>query len=296
MDEISLSNIKAFIETVKHGSLTKAANILHLTNAAISKKLTQLESQLKVLLIKRHKSGVELTEIGIIYYQEWLQILDQISQLNHYVVNYTGKPHGDLKIHCVKANWDKYIMPYLSTFITRYPDIHLIVSSTESIPDVASGEVDLLWGLALPVFNNSSELIRKVVGYTRQAICVAPDYFRQNPITTPNDLFELCYLAHSVVELEQQLQFDDQQVLTLQPSIILDNNQKLIDSAIAGMGFIIIKEYLVEEYLAKGLLVKVLADYLTREFAICAYYRYQKFCDAKLRVFLEHFTNTPEVS
>src|SRR5215475_1964008 len=64
MDLPTLRQLRAFIATVEIGSLTQAANALHLTQPAVSQQLRQLERILGVRVLERTNAGLVPTAAG----------------------------------------------------------------------------------------------------------------------------------------------------------------------------------------------------------------------------------------
>ena len=64
-----------FVRTAECGSLTKAAEALYLTSAAVMKQMNALEQRLGVTLMVRSSQGVELTEAGRYVYGEAKKII-----------------------------------------------------------------------------------------------------------------------------------------------------------------------------------------------------------------------------
>ena len=68
---------RAFVETVKCGSFTAAANILNYTQPGISRIISGMEEDFGFRLFNRSKSGVSLTEEGKRIYELCLSILEK---------------------------------------------------------------------------------------------------------------------------------------------------------------------------------------------------------------------------
>jgi DNA-binding transcriptional LysR family regulator len=61
---LALARLQALHEVARHGSLTRAAEVLRLTTSAVSQQITLLERETRVQLLERHARGVRLTEPG----------------------------------------------------------------------------------------------------------------------------------------------------------------------------------------------------------------------------------------
>lgn len=66
-NRITYRHLQCFIEIVRQNSVTRAADVLALTQPAVSKKLKELEDMLDVRLMERNKKGIELTQFGEVF-------------------------------------------------------------------------------------------------------------------------------------------------------------------------------------------------------------------------------------
>ncbi|WP_458735270.1 pca operon transcription factor PcaQ [Zobellella taiwanensis] len=66
-NRIKFRHLQCFIEVARQGSVSRAADLLSLTQPAVSKKLKELEEMLEVQLLDRSKKGVALTQFGEVF-------------------------------------------------------------------------------------------------------------------------------------------------------------------------------------------------------------------------------------
>ncbi len=66
-NRIKYRHLQCFIEVARQNSVTRAADVLALTQPAVSKKLKELEDMLEVKLMERSKKGIELTQYGEVF-------------------------------------------------------------------------------------------------------------------------------------------------------------------------------------------------------------------------------------
>ena len=66
-NRIKYRHLQCFLEVTRQGSVGRAADVLALTQPAVSKKLKELEEMLGVRLLERNKKGVELTQFGEVF-------------------------------------------------------------------------------------------------------------------------------------------------------------------------------------------------------------------------------------
>lgn len=83
--------LKAFYTVSQVGSISKASQILHISQSALSRQIQNLESRLKTLLFKRHKKGVLLTEAGKILFKTAEKVMKEISMAESLIVRQDRK-------------------------------------------------------------------------------------------------------------------------------------------------------------------------------------------------------------
>ncbi len=66
-NRIKYRHLECFLEVIRQGSVVRAADVLSLTQPAVSKKLKELEEILGVRLLERSKKGIELTHYGNLF-------------------------------------------------------------------------------------------------------------------------------------------------------------------------------------------------------------------------------------
>ena len=82
---MNLRRLQYFVKIVDIGSLTQAADILHVAQPALSQQLAVLENELKVKLLDRSVSGVTPTPAGKILYAHAQTILRQVEDMRQAV-------------------------------------------------------------------------------------------------------------------------------------------------------------------------------------------------------------------
>lgn len=87
---MNFRRLKYFVNIVDTGSLTQAAEVLHIAQPALSQQVATLESELNQQLLIRTKRGVTPTEAGKILYIHARNILQQCEQAK-LAVNSSGK-------------------------------------------------------------------------------------------------------------------------------------------------------------------------------------------------------------
>jgi DNA-binding transcriptional LysR family regulator len=77
---VELRHLRYFAAVAAHGSFNRAANVLHLTQPALSRQVKDLEEELGVPLLVRGSNAVTLTDAGELFYEEARDLLARADQ------------------------------------------------------------------------------------------------------------------------------------------------------------------------------------------------------------------------
>jgi LysR family transcriptional regulator, glycine cleavage system transcriptional activator len=127
--------MQAFEAAARHLSFTRAADELHLTQAAISHQVKMLEKRLRVRLFSRSARTLGLTPAGHFLYQP---IRSLLSQMEHMVDSVHELAEDELVVYappCIGAKW---LMPRIKEFRRRHSNIHLRLNIGDSPPEMMS--------------------------------------------------------------------------------------------------------------------------------------------------------------
>lgn len=143
-----LNAIRAFEAAARHLSFTKAAEELFVTQAAISHQIKGLEESLGVQLFRRFNRRLMLSDAGQAYLPPLSAAFDQIARATDRLC--TAEETGSLKVSVLPSFAAKWLLPRLSCFRERHPDIDVLVSANNTLADFGRDGVDIAirygWG------------------------------------------------------------------------------------------------------------------------------------------------------
>ncbi|MFB2835875.1 LysR substrate-binding domain-containing protein [Floridanema evergladense] len=149
MKHTTLHQLKVFEAAARHGSFTRAAEELFLTQPTVSMQVKQLSKAVGLPLFEQVGKRLYLTEAGRELLATCREIFDRIAQFEMTVANLKGVKQGLLKLAVVTTA--KYVVPrLLGPFCQRYPgiDVSLQVTNHEILMDRFSQNQDDLYILS----------------------------------------------------------------------------------------------------------------------------------------------------
>jgi DNA-binding transcriptional LysR family regulator len=142
----TLRQMRAFIAVARTGSFTAAATQLHVTQAALSGLIKELEQTLGARVLDRSTRRIILTEIGRELYPLFSQMIEDLDGALANVADHTQLRKGVLRIAAPQLMCCTLLPQVVAAWHGRYPDIavHIADSAVENVSArVLSGEADL---------------------------------------------------------------------------------------------------------------------------------------------------------
>lgn len=129
-----IEQLEYIIEVAKRGTISKAAESLHVSHSAISQSISNLETELGIPIFKRSRSGTICTEEGKSVLKLSHDIINKITELKE-LGNQSNLMKGNLSISSAPIFFSTFLPEALYAFKNDYPNIQIEINedSTESI-------------------------------------------------------------------------------------------------------------------------------------------------------------------
>jgi len=138
----SLSALLAFESAGRHGSFTKAAEDLAITQSGVSRQIGNLETFLGVRLFERIGSRIVLTNAGGAYLKEISRLLDEVERASIDTVR--GRKLDDRLLICAHPTLSsRWLTPRLQSFLTANPAVMIEITTATQGLDFETTEVDI---------------------------------------------------------------------------------------------------------------------------------------------------------
>jgi len=146
MQYLDLNNIKAFVSVADTGSFSEAAEILYITQPAVSKRVAAMESSLSAKLFDRIGRRIMLTEAGKTILPKCRLILNTVDDTSKIIHNLSGQVSGALSIGTSHHIGLHHLPPVIREYVRLYPEVEMDIhfQSSEQICEmVISGDLEL---------------------------------------------------------------------------------------------------------------------------------------------------------
>jgi len=287
-----LNGIHLFLTVVETGNFSRAAAMLSVTPAAVSQRISQLETELAVKLFHRSTRSVSLTEAGEWFYHNVAPFYQHILNAREGLNQSQDMPSGHLRITAVQMAKELLKAPFLAEFNRRYPQISLEINYEDHLVDIIQERIDI--GIRL-----ADKLLPGMIGVQITpalpcALIATPEYIAQ--YGAPNNIGELqqhrCirfrFPDRGVLHKWSLRDGEKTQDLDMPGIFITDNTEAIIEAARAGIGIAhVFLRHRVKQELDAGSLVEIMPGICRPLPPMWVYYANRKYVPKKVRVFID---------
>ena len=261
----NFNDLIAFVTVAREGSFTKAAAQMGVSQSALSHTIRALETRLGIRLLTRTTRSVSATDAGERLLLTVAPRFDEIEAEVAALSALRDKPAGTVRITTAEHAANSVLWPKLTTFLPAHPDIKVELTVDYGLTDIVAGRYDLGVRLGDQV---AKDMIAVRIGPDfRMAVVGAPAYFanRPAPLTphelTSHDCISLRLPTHGGL-LSWEFDKDGHAVkVRVEGQMTFNSSTPRLRAALAGFGLAYLPEDMVQEYVADGRLVSVLADW-----------------------------------
>ncbi len=129
--------LRFFLEIAREENMTRAAEALHISQPSLSKEMKALEEELGQKLFRRSRSGLKLTDAGMLLRRRTEDILDMVDKTAAEFGALDEINGGDIYIGCAESEQIRHLARVVNSFKKRYPLLryHLSSGNTEQVAE-----------------------------------------------------------------------------------------------------------------------------------------------------------------
>lgn len=254
-----LERLMLFSEVAQALSFTVAAKVLGISRGYLSTQIKQLEKDMGLALFIRSTRSVRLTAEGIRVLTGMEKIRLSLLELERNAGHEGHAIEGLLNITAPIQFTERYLLDICSEFKQHYPGIKFSINTSYTQYDLNRSNYDLAFRATDTPPEN---MIAKPLLTYKHCCVAAPSYLTRFGIPVePVDIQH-----HQCLSSQEQSTwtFDEKEV-NIEGWLKINDNNMLKKQALAGLGLIMVPDYLVDKEVSEGKLIKILEPYISSE-------------------------------
>jgi DNA-binding transcriptional LysR family regulator len=262
-----LNDLFFFAEVVERGGFAAAGRALGLPRSRLSRRLALLEEQLGVRLLNRTTRKLSLTAVGETYFSHCLALRDSAQAAADAVAQARSEPRGTIRVSCPVTLVQSQLGRLMPLYLARHPQVRVELEVSNRVVDLVQDGIDVALRVRLTL-EDSASLVVKRLDEARSFLVASPALLERQG--TPSTVEEAARLdsvsmsaqgGHTSIRLKSaQGQEAD---LPLSPRYVANDLLTLKLAVLGGTGMGLLPDYLCEEELRQGQLVRVLPEWTT---------------------------------
>jgi DNA-binding transcriptional LysR family regulator len=171
--------LRIFHAVADAGSFTHAGHELALSQSAVSRQISALETDLNVPLFHRHARGLILTEQGEVLYRTAHDVFTKLAAAKTRLMDSKEKPSGELRITTTVGLGSVWLTPRIKEFTELYPQISVTLLLEDRELDLSMREADVAIRLRRPT---QPDLIQRKLFVVHHHVYASTEYIKKNGI------------------------------------------------------------------------------------------------------------------
>ncbi len=252
-----LEDIRAFIEVVDSGSLSRAGLRLGMSKSMVSRRLTRLEADLGSPLLARTTRGLSLTEAGRDFRPYAERMVGELDSARDAITR-RGEVTGRLRLAAPLSFGNSHLGPVIAELALRHPRLQISTAYSDGVVDLVGDGFDA--AIRMGSLANSTLVARRIAPL-RAVLVASPAYLaRAGTPHTPADLAGHEAIPHK--DLPWHFVKDGKRI-SHRPRgrFIADSGPAELAGVVAGLGIALMPAFLAGPALHRGEIVQLLPDY-----------------------------------
>jgi DNA-binding transcriptional LysR family regulator len=281
-------DLGVFVEVAERGSFAAAARRLRRSPAAITRRIADLEARLGVRLLNRTTRSVGITEVGRSFLTGAKRVLADLEEIERAAAGEGSAPRGELRVTAPILFGRLHVLPIVTGFLARFPNVSLALTLLDRPVDLVEENLDV--AIRIGALAEGSAIATRL-GAVHRVVAAAPDYVKKHGMPrAPDDLADHAVIAFAGTSAVDRWLFRGEAgetKATIRPRLVVTTAEAAIDAARSGVGITRVICYQAADDLARGSLLRLLAEHEGAELPIHVLYPGGRYLPPKLRAFLD---------
>jgi DNA-binding transcriptional LysR family regulator len=283
-----LDNILIFVKVAQFESISRAARSLGMPISTVSRRLSVLESELGVSLLRRTTRQVTLTAQGRDYFSLCQEPLTLLQEAERVLTQAQKKPEGMLRISVPVILGQEPFLNFVSGFLKDHARIRIDLFITNVFLDLVAENIDV--AIRFGELQDSSVIATRI-GKSIRYVVATPEYLKgRTPPAEPADL-----KLHDCVMLGAKNNETDWNLVNGRRKVRIHVSGPMSSRDFNSVSSFVYRSHGVgllpstycDEGLANGALIRLLPKWASPQIPVFAVYSSRKFLPLRLSVFLE---------
>lgn len=257
-----IEEMETFVRVVDAGTITLAAQRMHLAKSAVSRRLSELEERLQAQLFIRTTRKLRLTDTGQSFYERCLSILADIEETEAQISQVHGELRGRLRVALPRSFGQLQLQDALNDFVEEHPALFLDLDFNDRRVDIIQEGFDV--AIRIGKLEDSTLIARRLAPI-RMLVCASPTYLRTRGIpASPDELLRHRVLAYSLSSdpaIRYRAEDGSYKSLVLPRAMTANSGEFLLEAGIRGLGLLWEPTFIAYRAVEQGLLVPLLTDF-----------------------------------
>lgn len=240
--------LRLFELVAEAGSFTEAARRLHMSQPALSRQISALETQIGAKLFHRHARGLAMTHEGEQLRAATHDMQDRLEHARQAIDASRQRPSGEIRVTTTVSFGSTWLARQLGDFLDLYPDISVSLQLADTDVDLARREADVAIRFHVPF---QAELVQRPLFPIRYFLCASPDYLARHG--TPARLEELSQhrlVAYGAAAPDYLKSINwaleaGQEGAPRTAALTINNSAGVLQAVEAGIGIAVLPSYLI---------------------------------------------------
>jgi len=269
-----LKPIRVFLEVASQRSFAGAARTLGMTPASITRIVAKLEGDLGQQLLVRTTRHVSLTSAGALVAARYAPVVDDFDQITTEITSAHVADAGRLRLNVPISMGVRLLPGLIKRYADEYPNVALDIRMTDTLVNIMEEDCDLAIRISGPPTDKST-IWRKICEVPRHVVA-APGFFAGgNEPDEPQDILPedcLAYSESGTKETWELRRGPAKRTLRTGTRVVSNNGDFLYSLVADGVGVAILPDFIVNDGLARGEVVRVLEEWEPSSLWLTLYY------------------------